>query len=54
MRPGRVSGRGAADDAGRGPHLICDTYATHKTPQIRTWLAAHPRFRLHFTPTSGS
>jgi transposase len=35
-------------------HLICDNYATHKTPQIKTWLAAHPRFHLHFTPTSGS
>jgi transposase len=35
-------------------HLICDNYATHKTAEIRTWLAAHPRFHLHFTPTSGS
>jgi transposase len=35
-------------------HLICDNYATHKTPAIKTWLAAHPRFHLHFTPTSGS
>src|SRR6267154_1501618 len=35
-------------------HLICDNYATHKTPQIKPWLAAHPRFHLHFTPTSGS
>ena len=35
-------------------HLVCDNYATHKTPAIRTWLAAHPRFHLHFTPTSGS
>jgi transposase len=35
-------------------HLICDNYATHKTPAIKTWLAAHPRFQLHFTPTSGS
>src|SRR6266545_4818277 len=33
---------------------ICDNYATHKTPAIKTWLAAHPRFHLHFTPTSGS
>src|SRR2546425_13080349 len=31
-------------------HLICDNYATHKTPAIKTWLAAHPRFHLHFTP----
>src|SRR5216117_4009964 len=35
-------------------HLICDNYATHKTPEIKAWLAAHPRFHLHFTPTSGS
>jgi len=35
-------------------HLICDNYATHKTSAIKTWLAAHPRFHLHFTPTSGS
>ena len=35
-------------------HLVLDNYATHKTPTIRRWLAAHPRFRLHFTPTSAS
>jgi transposase len=35
-------------------HLICDNYATHKTPEIKKWLASHPRFHLHFTPTSGS
>ena len=35
-------------------HLILDNYATHKTPAIRRWLAAHPRFHLHFTPTSAS
>ncbi len=35
-------------------HLICDNYATHKTPAIKTWLAAHPRFHLHFTPTYSS
>jgi transposase len=40
--------------AGVDLHLICDNYATHKTPAIKTWLAAHPRFHLHFTPTSGS
>jgi transposase len=32
-------------------HLICDNYATHKTPSIAKWLAAHPRFHMHFTPT---
>ena len=35
-------------------HLICDNLATHKTPAIRTWLARHPRFHLHFTPTGSS
>ena len=35
-------------------HLICDNLATHKTPAINTWLANHPRFHLHFTPTVSS
>jgi len=35
-------------------HLILDNYATHKTPAIKRWLAAHPRFHLHFTPTDAS
>jgi transposase len=35
-------------------HLILDNYSTHKTPAIKKWLAAHPRFHMHFTPTSGS
>jgi transposase len=35
-------------------HLVCDNYATHKTPVIKTWLLRHPRFHLHFTPTSAS
>ena len=35
-------------------HLILDNYATHKTPDIQRWLLRHPRFQLHFTPTSGS
>ena len=35
-------------------HLVLDNYATHKTPAIRRWLDAHPRFVLHFTPTSAS
>ena len=35
-------------------HLILDNYGTHKTPRVRRWLAAHPRFHLHFTPTSAS
>lgn len=35
-------------------HLICDNYGTHKHPAVRQWLAAHPRFHIHFTPTSAS
>ncbi len=35
-------------------HLILDNYATHKHPNVAHWLANHPRFVLHFTPTSSS
>ncbi len=35
-------------------HLVCDNYGTHKTPAIAAWLARHPRFNMHFTPTSSS
>ena len=35
-------------------HLIVDNYATHKTSAVKRWLKAHPRFHLHFTPTSAS
>ncbi|TVZ76311.1 DDE superfamily endonuclease [Streptomyces sp. BK340] len=35
-------------------HLIVDNYGTHKTPAIKAWLAKHPRFELHFTPTGSS
>ena len=35
-------------------HLIADNYATHKHPEVRTWLGKHPRFHMHFTPTSSS
>jgi transposase len=35
-------------------HLVLDNASTHKTPAIRRWLAAHPRFVLHVTPTSSS
>jgi transposase len=35
-------------------HLILDNYATHKTPEVKAWLDRHPRFKLHFTPTSAS
>jgi transposase len=35
-------------------HVILDNSSTHKTPAIQKWLTAHPRFVLHFTPTSSS
>jgi transposase len=35
-------------------HLIVDNYGTHKTPAVNRWLKRHPRFKLHFTPTSCS
>jgi transposase len=35
-------------------HLIADNYATHKHPKVTAWLARHPRFKMHFTPTSSS
>ena len=35
-------------------HLVLDNASSHKTPKVKRWLAAHPRFVLHFTPTSSS
>jgi len=35
-------------------HLVCDNYGTHKSPAIIKWLAAHPRFHIHYTPTYSS
>jgi transposase len=35
-------------------HLICDNYGTHKHPKVRTWLARHPRYHVHYTPTYAS
>ena len=35
-------------------HLVVDNYGTHKTAAVKAWLAKHPRFHLHFTPTSAS
>jgi transposase len=40
--------------AGLDVHVIADNYATHKTPAIRKWLLAHPRFHMHFVPTGAS
>jgi transposase len=44
----------AATDPALQLHLIADNYATHKHPQVQRWLARHPRFQMHFTPTSSS
>jgi transposase len=40
--------------AGLDVHIVADNYSTRKTPAIQAWLAAHPRFTMHFTPTSSS
>src|SRR4030066_2583971 len=40
--------------ADTGLHLIVDNYGTHKHPRVQSWLKRHPRFQLHFTPTSSS
>src|SRR5918996_5397194 len=40
--------------AGKVIHVILDNYAAHKHPKARAWLARHPRWTFHFTPTSGS
>src|SRR5690349_11702004 len=40
--------------AGLEVHMVCDNLSTHKAPVIQAWLARHPRFRLHFTPTGSS
>jgi transposase len=35
-------------------HLIADNYGTHKHPKVKAWIARHPRFQMHFVPTSSS
>ena len=44
----------AAVPAGKLVHAIMDNYAAHKHPKVRAWLARHPRWTFHFTPTSAS
>lgn len=44
----------AAVPAALDVHVVLDNLSTHKTPEIKRWLARHPRFHLHFTPTHGS
>jgi len=40
--------------AGKLIEAVVDNYATHKHPKVKAWLARHPRWSFHFTPTSGS
>ena len=40
--------------SGVNVHLVMDNYGTHKVDKVRNWLARHPRYHVHFTPTSGS
>ena len=44
----------ASVPAGKVIHVILDNYAAHKHPTVRAWLARHPRWVFHFTPTSSS
>ena len=44
----------AAVPAGKLVHVILDNYGSHKHPRVRAWLARHPRWTFHFTPTSAS
>ncbi len=46
-----IDGRTPKDKA---LHLIMDNYSAHKTPEVKQWLEEHPRFHIHFTPTSSS
>jgi len=39
---------------GLGIHLVVDNYSTHKHPKVKRWLAAHPRYQVHYTPTYAS
>jgi transposase len=39
---------------GKDLHVICDNYSTHKHPEVLAWLQAHPRIKIHYTPTSAS
>lgn len=44
----------ATEPDGTQVHIVLDNYATHKTPAVTRWLARHPEYHLHFTPTSAS
>ena len=43
-----------ATDPSLEVHLILDNYGTHKHPDVKNWFRAHPRYQVHFTPTSAS
>jgi transposase len=43
-----------ADDPDLSVHLVMDNYGTHKTPKVKRWLQRHPRYQVHFIPTSSS
>jgi transposase len=45
---------GKSVPSGLDVHIVCDNYATHKTPEVQEWLARRPRFHVHFTPTGSS
>ena len=49
-----LAATGKAVPAGLDVHLVCDNLANCKTPAIQDWLARHPRFHIHFTPTGSS
>src|SRR3989440_12693401 len=44
----------AATDPTLDIHLVLDNYGTHKHPEVKKWFRAHPRYQVHFTPTSAS
>lgn len=44
----------ASTDPALDLHLVADNYATQKHAKVKRWLAKHPRFHMHFTPTSSS
>ncbi len=50
----RLAGCGHRVDDDERFHLILDNYSTHKHANVAAWLVKHPRFHLHFTPTSSS
>ena len=49
-----LTGDRSGDATRKALHLIADNYATHKHAKVQRWLKRHPRFHVHFTPTSSS